>query len=333
LQNDSYFNTIDEMETPEIYKFKPILKSVLWGGDKICKLKNIESDLKNIGESWEISGVRGYESVVASGKDNGCKLSDLICKYKGMLVGENNYKLYGNQFPLLVKIIDAKQNLSLQVHPNDELAAIRHNSKGKTEMWYVIEAEPKAELIAGFQQEVKKEEFSDLVRSSHILDVVSHYSTKSGDAFFIPAGLVHGIGAGNLIVEVQQTSDVTYRIYDYNRRDAHGKPRQLHIDEARDAIKYSITNAKIAMAKDDSGEATDIVKCPYFNVKKNIINSPRILQTKNSFLIVIAIEGNMNIYSDTCGFVNLTKGETVLIPASVASVYITGSGKFVSASC
>jgi mannose-6-phosphate isomerase len=320
------------MDTPEIYKFKPILKNVLWGGNKICQLKKIKSDIDNVGESWEISGVKGNESVVAEGKDIGSNLSDLIRKYKDLLVGNNNYKLYGDQFPLLIKIIDAKQNLSLQVHPNDELAAQRHNSKGKTEMWYIIGTEPDSELIAGFIQKIDKTNFSTLVTNNHILDVVRHYQTKPGDAFFIPAGLVHGIGAGNLIVEIQQTSDVTYRIYDYDRRDAQGKPRQLHITEAQDAINYAITDAKVNTPTKNA-TITNIVSCPYFTVNKIKITDKTLLQTENTFLILIAIDGDMTIHSDATGSITFTKGETILIPASITAVTISGIGHIISAKC
>jgi mannose-6-phosphate isomerase len=333
------------MNTPEIYKFKPILKSVLWGGDKICKLKKIQSDRTDIGESWEVSGVQGNESVVADGKDAGRTLSELVHEYKGLLVGDCNYQLFGDEFPLLIKIIDAQKDLSLQVHPNDELAAKRHNSKGKTEMWYVIGTEPGAELIAGFAKEVHKEEFSDLVKSNGILDVVRHYPTTPGDAFFIPAGLVHGIGAGNLIVEVQQTSDVTYRIYDYDRRDAQGNPRQLHIEESRDAINYAVTTAKVTpqplpIHTDNSNPepqavATSIVQCPYFSVNEIDVNGPLTLPTNDSFLILIAIDGEMTI---TCppnltSDITLRKGETILIPAAISAVTILGIGRLISATC
>jgi mannose-6-phosphate isomerase len=321
------------MNISEFYKFKPILKSVLWGGEKICQLKKIQSTDANIGESWEVSGVKGNESVVADGNDAGCSLSELIGRYKEQLVGAKNYAQFATEFPLLIKIIDAKKDLSLQVHPNDELAAKRHNSKGKTEMWYVIGTDPGAELIAGFSKAVCKEDFSDLVKNNGILDVVRHYPTQPGDAFFIPAGLVHGIGGGNLIVEVQQTSDVTYRIYDYDRRDAQGNPRQLHIEESKDAVDYRVTTAK-ADQKPCGDGTTEVVTCPYFAVKEIDVNGAYVddRSSKDSFLVLIAIDGAMTLQGDA-STVTLEAGETVLIPAAVKSLKITGNGRLISATC
>ena len=200
-------------------KFEPILKQTLWGGDKIIPFKHLNENLPNVGESWEISAVEGSESVVANGADKGLTLPEMVRKYKEELVGEANYMRFGNKFPLLIKFIDAKLDLSIQVHPNDELARKRHNSFGKNEMWYVIAADKGAKLISGFAEQITPKEYKERVYNGTFAEVLQTCEIKPGDVFYVPAGRVHGIGAGSFIAEIQQTSDVTYRIFDYNRKD------------------------------------------------------------------------------------------------------------------
>ena len=219
-------------------KFEPILKQTLWGGDKIIPFKHLNSDLKGVGESWEISGVEDNESVVANGPDKGLTLADMVRRYREELVGEANYARFGNKFPLLIKFIDAKQDLSIQVHPADDLAKNVHNSMGKTEMWYVISAQEGAGLYSGFSKQITPDEYVERVENNTIMDVLQFHPVKSGDVFFLPAGRIHAIGKGIFIAEIQQTSDITYRIYDYNRKDANGKGRELHTALAKDAIDY-----------------------------------------------------------------------------------------------
>ena len=193
------------------FKFVPYLKSVLWGGERIAIYKGIDTDQHAIGESWEVSGVPGHESVVAEGEDRGLTLPQLIDRYRGALVGEAVYEKYGNTFPLLVKLIDAKRDLSLQVHPNDELAMKRHGSRGKTEMWYIIDADEGASIYAGLSQSITPDEYERMVADNTVMDVVARHESHAGDLFFLPAGRIHAIGAGNLLAEIQETSDITYR--------------------------------------------------------------------------------------------------------------------------
>ena len=200
-------------------KFEPILKQTLWGGDKIISFKQLNDTRTEVGESWEISAVEGSESIVAEGPDKGMTLTEVLSKYREELLGEANYARFGVKFPLLVKFIDARQDLSIQVHPSDELAKKRHNSMGKTEMWYVIGADKGAKLRSGFSEQITPKEYKDRVYNNTITEVLQEYDIQPGDVFFLPAGRVHSIGAGAFIAEIQQTSDVTYRIYDFDRKD------------------------------------------------------------------------------------------------------------------
>ena len=204
-------------------KFEPILKQTLWGGDKIIPFKHLNSDLKGVGESWEISGVEDNESVVANGPDKGLTLADMVRKYREELVGEANYARFGNKFPLLIKFIDAKQDLSIQVHPADDLAKKRHNSMGKTEMWYVVDAEEGAYLYHGLKKEISKDEFAKRIEEDTLLEVLNKVPVHKGDVFFIEAGTIHAIGKGLIIAEIQQNSNVTYRVYDYGRVGKDGR--------------------------------------------------------------------------------------------------------------
>jgi len=214
-------------------KFKTIFKDKIWGGQKIkTYLHKDFSPLPNCGETWEISGVKSDVSVVNGGALDGETLADLLEQFKGELVGEKVYAHFGNIFPLLVKFIDANDDLSIQVHPNDELAKKRHNSFGKTEMWYVIESDPGSTLISGFNKEMTQQEYLDKLNSGHIMDILNRENANAGDVFFLPAGRVHTIGKGLLVAEIQQTSDITYRIYDFDRVDANGHKRELHTQEA-----------------------------------------------------------------------------------------------------
>ena len=213
-----------------MYKFQPILKSLIWGGDKIAPYKQIETSQQQVGESWELSGVKGNESVVAGGPEAGTPLPELIARHGAGLLGAKNFERFGEEFPLLIKFIDARQDLSIQVHPNDELAWERHQSKGKTEMWYVVAADKGAHLRSGFSKQVTPAEYAASVADNTITDILADYQIHPGDVFFLPAGRVHSIGAGAFIAEIQQTSNITYRIYDFNRRDADGNTRELHTE-------------------------------------------------------------------------------------------------------
>lgn len=313
------------------FKFEPYLKSVLWGGEKIAKYKGIVTDQHNIGESWEISGVDGHESVVAEGDDKGLNLRQIIEKYKGDLVGNAVYAKYGDTFPLLVKIIDAKGDLSVQVHPDDTLAKARHNSYGKTEMWYIIDAEEGAPIYAGLSKQITPEEYEKLVAENAIMDVIARHDSHAGDLFFLPAGRIHAIGAGNLLAEIQQTSDITYRVYDFDRRDANGNPRELHTEQAKDAIDYTVYPEYKSEYDRNGKSATPLVKCQYFDVKREIIEGVSTIDASaDSFMIVMCLEGEATITDNLGGVTHVKKGESILMPAVITSMKAEGNATFMT---
>lgn len=311
-------------------KFNPILKSTLWGGEKIVPYKEIESNQKNVGESWELSGVKGNESVIANGELSGTTLSELIAREGEQLLGKANYERFGNEFPLLIKFIDARQDLSIQVHPDDELAAKRHSSKGKTEMWYVMSADKGARLRSGFAREITAAEYVASVENNTITDLLAEYEIKSGDVFFLPAGRVHSIGAGAFIAEIQQTSDITYRIYDFNRHDANGNTRELHTELAKDAISYKVEDDYRTHYESCDNSEVSLVSCPYFTTSLYCLTEKKTidLSTLDSFVVLIAMEGRAVITDDCGNTLSVHHGETVLLPATTQSVEIVPNGKF-----
>ena len=313
------------------FKFEPYLKSVLWGGEKIAKYKGIVTDQHNIGESWEISGVDGHESVVAEGDDKGLNLRQIIEKYKGDLVGNAVYAKYGDTFPLLVKIIDAKGDLSVQVHPDDTLAKARHNSYGKTEMWYIIDAEEGAPIYAGLSKQITPEEYEKLVAENAIMDVIARHDSHAGDLFFLPAGRIQAIGAGNLLAEIQQTSDITYRVYDFDRRDANGNPRELHTEQAKDAIDYTVYPEYKSEYDRNGKSATPLVKCQYFDVKREIIDGVSTIDASaDSFMIIMCLDGEATITDNLGGVTHVKKGESILVPAVITSMKAEGKATFMT---
>ena len=313
------------------FKFEPYLKSVLWGGEKIAKYKGIVTDQHNIGESWEISGVDGHESVVAEGDDKGLNLRQIIEKYKGDLVGNAVYAKYGDTFPLLVKIIDAKGDLSVQVHPDETLAKARHNSYGKTEMWYIIDAEEGAPIYAGLSKQITPEEYEKLVAENAIMDVIARHDSHAGDLFFLPAGRIHAIGAGNLLAEIQQTSDITYRVYDFDRRDDNGNPRELHTEQAKDAIDYTVYPEYKSEYDRNGKSATPLVKCQYFDVKREIIDGVSTIDAStDSFMIIMCLDGEATITDNLGGVTHVKKGESILVPAVITSMKAEGNATFMT---
>lgn len=309
-------------------KFEPILKQTLWGGDKIISFKHLNDELTEVGESWELSGVENSESVVANGADKGLSLIEMVAKYREELVGEANYIRFGNKFPLLIKFIDAKQDLSIQVHPSDDLAKKRHNSMGKTEMWYVVGADKGAKLRSGFSEEITPKEYKDRVYNNTITDVLQEYEIHQGDVFFLPAGRVHSIGAGAFVAEIQQTSDITYRIYDFNRKDADGKTRELHTDLAREAINFEVVDDYRTSYEPVENEPVELVACPYFTTSLYDMTEEISCDYSelDSFVIFICIEGSCNIIDDQKNEIALSAGETILFPASTQEVSITPNG-------
>jgi mannose-6-phosphate isomerase len=309
------------------FKFEPILKPVIWGGSKICEFKNIEPIREGIGESWEISGVKGSISVVSEGELKGVSLSELLLGAKGQLVGEKVYKKYGNTFPLLIKFIDARDDLSIQVHPDDRLAKQRHNSFGKTEMWYVINAEPNAYLYSGFQKSITPDEYVERVKNNTFTEILQKYYVKPGDVFFLPAGRVHAIGAGCFIAEIQQTSDITYRIYDYNRKDADGNTRELHTGQAKDAIDYTVFPTYKTEYLPTPNRPVQLASCNYFttNLLDLSLETNRDYSFLDSFIIFICIDGSCEMNDDKGNSVVLKQGETLLVPAGTNSVKVKPS--------
>ena len=306
-------------------KFEPILKQTLWGGEKIIPFKHLNETLSNVGESWEVSAVEGSESVVANGPEKGMTLPEMVRRYKEELVGEANYARFGEKFPLLIKFIDAKLDLSIQVHPDDALAKKRHNSFGKNEMWYVISADPGAKLISGFSQEITPKEYKERVHDGTFAEVLQDCAIQPGDVFYVPAGRVHGIGAGAFVAEIQQTSDITYRIYDYNRKDKNGKTRELHTAQAVDAINFADVQDDFRTAYDHvQNEPVEVVACPYFTTSVYDMTEEITCDYSelDSFVIFICVEGSCRLTDNENNEISLQAGETVLLPAATQNVTI-----------
>ncbi len=299
-------------------KFSPILKDKIWGGTKLEKLFGKPASSDKLGESWELSGYEGDESVVINGLLAGNNLVELIEIYMGDLVGDKIYDAFGLSFPLLFKLIDANENLSIQVHPGDEVAAERHNSYGKTEMWYVVDADPGAELIIGFTKDCTPDEYVEALDAGEVESLLQKVPVKKGDVLFIPAGLVHAIGKGVVVAEIQQSSDITYRIYDYKRVDDKGNERELHTEQALDVIDFSAAKEPKTPYLAVLNEITPLIDCDYFTT--NLIKFDDAV-TRNygeldSFVSYMCLEGNMIIeYNNEKTIVN--KGDTVLIPAII----------------
>ncbi len=308
-----------------MYKFIPILKSPLWGGEKIATYKQIATDRKQIGESWELSGVEGDVSVVAEGPDAGKTLTELLARDKERLLGSHNYERFGTEFPLLIKFIDAREDLSIQVHPDDRLAWERHRSKGKTEMWYVVAADEGAHLRSGFTRQVTPAEYEKSVADDTITGLLTDHEVRPGDVFFLPAGRIHSIGAGSFIAEIQQTSNITYRIYDFNRRDANGNLRELHTEQAKGAIDYSVEADYRTHYEAVKDRPVELVACPYFTTTLYDLTRPCEidLAATDSFLVVMCIEGSGTLTDDQGSAMPLRQGETVLVPASVKSLSVS----------
>ena len=308
-----------------MYKFIRILKSPLWGGEKIATYKQIATDRKQIGESWELSGVEGDVSVVAEGPDAGKTLTELLARDKERLLGSRNYERFGTEFPLLIKFIDAREDLSIQVHPDDRLAWERHRSKGKTEMWYVVAADEGAHLRSGFTRQVTPAEYEKSVADDTITDLLTDHEVHPGDVFFLPAGRIHSIGAGSFIAEIQQTSNITYRIYDFNRRDANGNLRELHTEQAKEAIDYSVEADYRTRYEAVKDRPVELVACPYFTTTLYDLTRPCEidLAATDSFLVVMCIEGRGTLTDDQGSAMPLRQGETVLVPASAKSLAVS----------
>lgn len=305
-------------------QFQPILKERIWGGTKLKTYLNKPITSEITGESWEISTVDNDISIISNGIFAGKPLTDLIDKFPNELLGTKVYSKFGKQFPLLFKYLDAREDLSIQVHPNDELAKKRHHSFGKTEMWYVMQADEDAKLIIGFKENSSKELYLENLKNSHLIDILDVKKIKKGDAFFLETGTIHAIGAGTVIAEIQQTSDITYRLYDFDRVDAHGNKRELHIDLALEAINYDVVAAKKSYSK-NSNTSNEIVNCPYFTT--NFIPLDGTVQMhKNgeSFFVYMCVDGSFELeYQDQIYLYKI--GDSILIPAKMKEFTIYGT--------
>ncbi len=305
-------------------KFNDILRTMIWGGDLISQFKQLPEEHPGVGESWEISQVGDAISIVSEGEYAGKSLTDLIKSHGEELMGKHVVARYGEQFPLLIKFIDARDSLSIQVHPNDELAMARHNSFGKTEMWYVIDAQPGAGLYSGFSQQITPEEYVERIKNNTITDVLQFHQVKSGDVFFLPAGRVHAICKGILIAEIQQSSNITYRIYDYDRRDAQGNARELHVEESKDAVDFKMyDNLRTDYVACDN-EAVNVVNCPYFetNVIEVDKSIKRPVAEHDSFVIYICMGGSIRMTDNNGYTMTMHQGQSALVPASLEWVSI-----------
>ena len=320
-------------------KFKPQLKENLWGGQRLLDIKKglyprTTDKTKSYGESWDISGVKGSISKVANGFLKGNNLQEIIEVYMGELVGEEVFERFGLDFPLLIKNLDCNDTLSVQVHPNDELAAERHNSFGKTEMWYIADAEEGAVIYLGFKDKnITREEYIRAVAEGTVADILEAVPVKKGDVFFIPAGTVHALAKGLNVVEIQQTSDITYRIFDWNRVDSEGKSRELHTALAVDAIDFEsgVDECRRTYAAAPNSEV-NIVDCDYFKTDMLVVEGSVELDycQRDSFTIYICIEGEVKVSLDNETSETLRTGEVMLVPAIANEVLVEGKAQILA---
>lgn len=306
--------------------FNPIIKERIWGGTKLRDVlhKPIVSNIS--GESWELSTVPGDVSVVANGALEGTDLNAVVALNPEAVLGKKVVAQFGDQFPLLFKFLDAREDLSIQVHPNDALANERHNSFGKTEMWYVMQADPGAQLIVGFKEDSNAEAYKTALAQHQVVDLLAKHSVQKGDVFFLETGTVHAIGAGTLIAEIQQTSDITYRIYDFDRRDAQGNLRELHTELALEAINYQRTESKKTYAQ-NTNVSNVMVDCPYFTTSFiPLTDTASVHCTNDSFTVLMVMEGDCALlYGDKK--MEVTKGTTILLPAALEAVQLKGNAE------
>lgn len=311
-------------------KFEPLLKQTLWGGDKIVPFKHLDSQMENVGESWEISGVKDNETIVKDGPLKGKSLNEAVAELKGELVGKENYQRFGDEFPLLIKFIDAHQDLSIQVHPTDEVAHKQGKPRGKTEMWYLMESAPDAKLYSGLKKQITPEQYKEMVENDTICDALAQYEVKEGDCFFLPAGRIHSIGTGCFLAEIQETSDVTYRIYDFKRKDKNGNYRELHTKLAAESINYQVENDYRTHYVARQNKGVSLVQCPYFCTAVYDLNEPMTLDYSelDSFVILIGLKGEGIITDNEGNEVSIKAGDTLLIPATTDTLSVSGTIRF-----
>lgn len=311
-------------------RFKTIFKDKIWGGSKIRTVLGKDfSPLPNCGETWELSAVPEEPSVIENGDFSGMDLRALVAKYPAEILGEKNFKRFGTDFPLLIKFIDANADLSIQVHPDDTLAKARHNCLGKSEMWYILAADEAARLNVGFNRELSKDEYVDYLNKGKILDVLHYETVAAGDVFYLPAGRVHYIGRGILLAEIQQTSDITYRIYDFDRKDAKGNKRELHTELALDAIDFKVYDEYKVKYEVEENVPTNLVDCPYFTTDLFTLTDEIELDYSETdmFRIFMVVEGDVMMTTQGNPSELLTFGDVVLIPAAIKEVLFSPLGE------
>lgn len=319
----------------KVYHFEPILKPTLWGGDKIAALKHLSDAPDHLGESWEVSAVEGDVSVVADGPYAGMSLTSLIDHEQGRLMGEHLYQRFGNRFPLLIKFIDAQSDLSVQVHPTDQQAQAFGKPCGKTEQWVIMKgSSPDAAVRVGLQQPLTPQQYRQMVADSTICDAIVHYPVREGDSFFLPAGRIHSICSGCLLLEIQQTSDVTYRIFDYNRRDKDGNLRQLHTEQAAACIDYRVEPDYRLHYHAPLNQLTPLVSCPHFTTHILHLDGTRQLRLADldSFLLVMVIDGSGTLQADCEPPITISAAHTLLVAANTSTLTLSGQMKLVTAS-
>jgi mannose-6-phosphate isomerase len=310
----------------ELYplKFEPILKEKIWGGSSLARSYGKRAgSLKNIGESWELSAVSDNLSVVSNGFLAGNNIDEIIEVYMGDITGESVFEKFGDEFPLLIKLIEAREDLSVQVHPGNELAKKRHKAYGKTEMWYILQSEKNARIYTGFSKPVTRDSYIYAVKNNAVTDLLNVEIAEAGDTFFTPAGRIHAIGAGIVLAEIQQTSDITYRIYDWGRKDNKGESRELHTDLALEAIDFNASGKNKLKKELQKNSAENLISCRFFNT--NIIQfDNHILRDYNpidSFVVYICTDGRFLVRWENKSE-PVTKGETVLIPAMLRDIVL-----------
>ena len=304
-------------------QFEPILKERIWGGEKLKTLLHKPITSTITGESWELSTVEGDVSIVANGEWKGKSLTELINSFPDEILGTAVHTRFGKQFPLLFKYLDAREDLSIQVHPNDELAKKRHNSFGKTEMWYIMQADDNARIIVGFKENSNADEYLENLKNKTLLSILDNVKVQSGDVFFLETGTVHTIGAGIVVAEIQQTSDITYRLYDFDRVDANGNTRELHVDLALEAINYNKVESKKSYTT-NSNQSNSVVECPYFTTNFIPLDGTiSVSKSGETFTVYMCVEGSFEIEYNNSK-TQYIKGDTVLIPAAMNAFILNG---------
>ena len=311
-------------------KFKPLLKSTLWGGEKIIPFKHLDSTQLQVGESWEISGVAGNETIVSEGEYAGKTLNEVVAIMRDRLLGADNYRRFGNEFPLLIKFIDACKDLSIQVHPNDETARRQGKPRGKTEMWYVLASDKGSHLYNGLKKRITPEEYKRMVEDDTICDALARYEVNEGDVFFVPAGRIHSIGKGCFVAEIQETSDVTYRIYDFKRVDSNGNYRELHTQEAAESINFEVEDDYRTHYTPMKNQGVQVVQCPHFTTAVYDIDEPMTIDYSelDSFVVLIGVRGEGSVVDDMGQVTSFRAGETLLLPATTREIRVEGDVKF-----